>query len=217
MPESMSGHSVARTPRPILPVGASAVLIECADVEEASALASWAAMHFGEALTDIVPAMCTVLLVPSDATRLSVIANAVADAQPGQEARTVRAAVQIDVVYDGDDLADCANALGIGVEALVRMHQAADWRVAFIGFAPGFAYLIAADWPHRLARRADPRPRVPAGAVALADGFSGVYPNASPGGWQLIGRTTARLWDVDATPPTPFAPGVQVRFVEGPR
>lgn len=191
------------------------MLVECADVDEASALAAWAAMHFGEELSDIVPAMRTVLLVGSDPARLSSIASAVADSQPGPAAPDDRAAVDIDVVYDGEDLADCASALGIGVDALVRMHQAAHWRVAFIGFAPGFAYLIADDWPYRLPRRADPRPRVPTGAVALADGFSGVYPNASPGGWQLIGRTSMPLWDVDATPPTPFAPGVRVRFVEG--
>ena len=208
----MSGPSAARSPRSILPVGGSAVLIECTDVEEASALASWAAVHVGEALSDIVPAMRTVMLVASDPARLSSIATAVAEAQPGKAARDDRPSVEIDVVYDGDDLVDCASELGIGVDALVRMHQAANWRVAFIGFAPGFAYLIADDWPLRLPRRADPRPRVPAGAVALADGFSGVYPTATPGGWQLIGRTNARLWDVDAVPPTPFAPGVRVHF-----
>jgi KipI family sensor histidine kinase inhibitor len=208
----MSGHSAARAPRPILPVGGSAVLVECADSDEASALAVWTAAQYGEALSDIVPAMRTVLLVASDATRLSAIATAVAGARPGNAARDDLPAVRIDVVYDGDDLVECASALGIGVDTLARMHQAANWRVAFIGFAPGFAYLIAEDWPLRLPRRADPRPRVPPGAVALADGFSGVYPTASPGGWQLIGRTDARLWDVDAVPPTPFAPGVRVHF-----
>lgn len=204
-------------PRPVLPVGDAAALIECADANEASALATWAAGRFGEVLSDIVPAMRTVLLVAGDPAMLPSIVREAALADPHCGIATASEPVRIEVVYDGADLAACAGTLGVSVDALIRQHQGAHWRVAFIGFAPGFAYLMADDWPHRLVRRADPRPRVPAGSVAIADGFSGIYPGASPGGWQLIGRTSARVWDVEATPPTPFAPGVPVRFVAAAR
>ena len=211
----MSEPSATRPPRPVRPVGDAAVLIECADADDAGALAAWAAGRFGVALRDVVPAMRTVLLVAADAVLLASIAREASMAQPARGSAIAADPVRIDVAYDGEDLADCAGMIGVSVEALIRGHLAAHWRVAFIGFAPGFAYLIADDWPHRLPRHTAPRPRVPAGAVALADGFSGVYPGASPGGWQLIGRTSAQVWDVDATPPTPFAPGVRVRFTSG--
>ena len=91
-------------------------------------------------------------------------------------------------------------------------HTGAPWRVGFVGFAPGFAYLIGGDSRLAVPRRGEPRTRVPAGSVALAGGFSGVYPRESPGGWQLIGRTEAVLWDVDRPDPALLTPGMSVRF-----
>ena len=200
--------------RAVRPVGASAALIECIDPDEASALAAWIVQGFGPALRDVVPAMRTVLVVASTPAALTSATTAAAVARPERGSRPEAGPVRIEVDYHGPDLAECAQSLNLSVEGLVRAHLAASWRVAFIGFAPGFAYLIADDWPHRLPRLGDPRPQVPAGSVALADGFSGIYPGASPGGWRLIGRTETSVWDVGHEPPTPFAPGIPVVFAE---
>jgi KipI family sensor histidine kinase inhibitor len=99
------------------------------------------------------------------------------------------------------------------VEEAVTAHTGTQFSVAFCGFSPGFAYL--AGLPARLAvpRRASPRTRVPAGSVALADGWCGVYPQASPGGWALVGTTDVELFDLDRDPPALLTPGTRVRFV----
>ena len=120
----------------------------------------------------------------------------------------------VPVVYDGADLADVAAAAGLSVRDLVAAHLRLTWRVAFVGFTPGFGYLVPdGDWPE-VPRRADPRTRVPAGSVAVAGHYSGVYPGASPGGWQLIGRTDLRVWDTGREPPALLVPGTTVRFDE---
>jgi KipI family sensor histidine kinase inhibitor len=121
--------------------------------------------------------------------------------------------VTLPVRYDGPDLGDAAELLGMTVDELVARHSGARWRAAFVGFAPGFAYLTSADFALDVPRRATSRPRVEAGSVGLAGEFSGVYPRESPGGWQLIGRTDAVLWDVDRDPPALLRPGTDVRFV----
>lgn len=120
--------------------------------------------------------------------------------------------VVVPVAYDGADFDAVAALLDMSPEALVARHTAATWRVAFIGFAPGFAYLVSDDWPFDAPRLDVPRTRVPAGAVGLAGGFSGVYPRESPGGWQIIGRTALPLWDLASDPPARLAPGTRVRF-----
>ncbi|GGM19293.1 carboxyltransferase domain-containing protein [Promicromonospora citrea] len=125
------------------------------------------------------------------------------------EARTV----EIPVRYDGEDLAEAAALLGWSPEELVRRHTAAAWTVGFVGFAPGFAYLTGDDPDLVVPRRSSPRTRVPAGSVALAGPYSGVYPRESPGGWQLVGRTDAPVWDVTRERPALLLPGDRVRFV----
>lgn len=120
--------------------------------------------------------------------------------------------VEVDVVYDGDDLAVVATMLGLDPDGVVRAHSQQTWRVAFMGFAPGFGYLEGDGRALAVPRRDSPRTVVPAGSVALAGGFSAVYPRSSPGGWQLIGRTDAILWDPGVSPPSPLAPGRPVRF-----
>jgi KipI family sensor histidine kinase inhibitor len=90
-------------------------------------------------------------------------------------------------------------------------HQAVTFVSAFCGFAPGFAYLSGLD--AAVSRLATPRTRVPAGSVALAGTWCGVYPTTSPGGWRIIGSTDARLWDVDRDPPALLVPGTRLRFV----
>lgn len=124
--------------------------------------------------------------------------------------------VEIPVVYDGEDLADVAARVGCSAEEVVSRHAGAEYRVAFCGFAPGFAYLRGLDARLVLPRRDVPRPRVPAGSVAIAAEYSAVYPGASPGGWHLLGTTRLAMWDPgDAAAPARLVPGMRVRFVPG--
>jgi 5-oxoprolinase (ATP-hydrolysing) subunit B len=130
--------------------------------------------------------------------------------QPRQAGRLV----EIPVVYDGPDLADVATHCGLSPDEVVRRHTAADYIVYFIGFQPGFAYLGGLDESLHTPRRAEPRTAVPAGSVGIGGAQTGIYPLATPGGWQLIGRTALPLFDPQAEPPTLLAPGDRVRFVE---
>lgn len=122
--------------------------------------------------------------------------------------------VTIPVHYDGEDLAEVAELLGIGVREVIHRHTETEWQAAFGGFAPGFMYLLADGDPLTVPRRAQPRTHLPAGAVGLAGEFSGVYPKASPGGWQIIGHTEAVMWDLQRSEPALITPGRRVRFTE---
>ncbi|MFU0439238.1 5-oxoprolinase subunit B family protein [Streptomyces sp. BG2AG] len=130
--------------------------------------------------------------------------------------REERDAVEIPVVYDGPDLAEVAELWGVGVDEVPGLHSRTAFRVAFCGFAPGFGYLTGLPERLHVPRRATPRTRVPAGALALAGPYTGVYPRPSPGGWQLIGRLAdpaPALWDPDREPAALLGPGTRVRFV----
>jgi KipI family sensor histidine kinase inhibitor len=122
--------------------------------------------------------------------------------------------VEIVVHYDGPDLQEVAELTGMSADEVVSAHCGAAWRVAFAGFAPGFAYLTGGDTRLQVPRRREPRTAVPAGSVAIAGEFSAVYPRSSPGGWQLLGHTDAVMWDVDRQPPALLQPGAVVRFVD---
>lgn len=122
--------------------------------------------------------------------------------------------IVIPVHYDGADLADTADLLGITVAQLIARHTGSVWRCAFLGFAPGFGYLEAPDAGLAVPRLASPRTSVPVGAVGLAAGYSAVYPRSSPGGWRLVGRTATALWDEQRRPPAVLSPGARVKFVE---
>lgn len=122
--------------------------------------------------------------------------------------------VEILVHYDGPDLDEVAELTGLSAGEVVAAHTHTPWRVAFAGFAPGFAYLAGGDPRLRVPRRGEPRTSVPAGSVGLAGEFSAVYPRSSPGGWQLLGHTDAVLWDVDRQPCALLQPGSVVRFVD---
>ncbi|HEY1128121.1 MAG TPA: 5-oxoprolinase subunit PxpB [Roseateles sp.] len=121
--------------------------------------------------------------------------------------------VEIPVRYDGPDLADVAAHCGLSPEEVIRRHSAVEYVVYFIGFQPGFAYLGGLDETLHTPRRAEPRVTVPAGSVGIGGAQTGIYPLATPGGWQLIGRTALPLFDPRAEPPTLLAPGDRVRFV----
>ncbi|MCK7594143.1 5-oxoprolinase subunit PxpB [Pseudomarimonas salicorniae] len=127
--------------------------------------------------------------------------------------------VELPVCYhatQAPDLDAAAERLGLTVEALIERHTDPVYQVALLGFAPGFPYLLGMDPGLALPRHSQPRPRVAAGSVGIAGGQTGIYPQPSPGGWQLVGRTPWRLFDPQRAPPAPparLAPGARVRFV----
>lgn len=121
--------------------------------------------------------------------------------------------VEIPVRYDGPDLADTARLSELTIDELVSLHSGREYAAHFVGFLPGFAYLGEVDERIVAPRLAEPRTRVPAGAVGVAGRQTGVYPFASPGGWRLVGRTDVVLFDASRTPPVLIPPGARVRFV----
>ena len=197
--------------------GDQAVLAELADIDHVLAL------H--RALRDDPPAGVTEM-VPAARTLLLAFDPAVTDARRiGADLRGRRPVVTVDVpgrlvelpvVYDGLDLADVAERTGLRVAEVVERHSAVTYTVAFCGFVPGFGYLTGTDQRLHLPRRSSPRTRVPAGAVAIADEFSGIYPRAAPGGWHILGSTDAAMWRLDRDPPALLRPGDRVRFVPRP-
>jgi KipI family sensor histidine kinase inhibitor len=197
-------------------VGARALLVELGDVEEVWA---WhAALVAGRedgrlpAVEEIVPGACTVLLDGVESPPALAAELATWDVVGG-EPSAPGPLVEIPTVYDGEDLPWVAARWGLDVEDAVAEHSGTQLRAAFCGFAPGFAYLVGLPTSRHLPRRATPRPRVPAGAVAVAGEYTAVYPAASPGGWHLIGRTDAVLWDPGRPEPALIPPGARVRFV----
>jgi KipI family sensor histidine kinase inhibitor len=201
----------------VLPVGERAFLLEAGSLDEVLAVHAALEAARPDGVVDLVPAARTVLVrvdprvLPVSAARAWAVGVA-ADAEEG--VATGGGTVELEVAYDGADLAETADLLGVRAAELVRRHTGASWTVAFTGFAPGFGYLVSPDWPFDVPRLASPRTRVPAGAVALAGEFSGAYPRDTPGGWRLIGTTDARLFDPDAASPALLAPGTRVRFRE---
>ncbi len=120
---------------------------------------------------------------------------------------------EISVTYDGQDLEDVATTLGLSTEDIIARHLARTYSVDLIGFVPGWAYLSELDPALHLPRRTQPRPRVPAGSVAIAGAQTGVYPLVTPGGWHIIGHTDAVMFDPARNPPAILRPGDRVRFV----
>jgi KipI family sensor histidine kinase inhibitor len=209
---------VTQPPR-ILPMGDRALLLEVDSLAAATALHGSLAASRPTGVVDLVPAARTVL-VRVDPRLLSLagarawIDGATADAASGASVETD--VVDLEVVYDGADLAETAALLGMSAEELVRRHTTAQWSVAFTGFAPGFGYLVSPQWPFDVPRLDSPRTRVPRGSVGLAGEFTGAYPRDTPGGWRLIGTTSAPLFDPAAASPALLAPGTRVRFRPAP-
>jgi KipI family sensor histidine kinase inhibitor len=198
-----------------LSVGDHALLLECGSADQVRATYAEARRRHeaGELdCVDIVPAATTVLLdglADPEAVRAGVAAWP-ATATEEAEGRLVELAVR----YDGPDLESVARHCGLEVAEVVRRHRESEYVVAFCGFAPGFAYLSGTPEELHVPRLEEPRSKVPAGSVGLAGAFTGVYPRSSPGGWQLIARTDARLWDLDEDPPALLSPGTRVRFTD---
>ncbi|MVU79882.1 carboxyltransferase domain-containing protein [Nocardia sp. ET3-3] len=146
-----------------------------------------------------------------DRGRLGVRPDRAPDGPPGAD-RSGEPLV-VPVRYDGADLAEVARVLGLTEAEVIAQHTDTVWRCAFVGFAPGFGYLESPDGRLSVPRRTQSRTAIPPGAVALAGGYSAVYPRSSPGGWQLIGTTDLSMWQVDRDPPALVRAGGRIRFV----
>ena len=176
-------------------------------------------------VVDIVPAYATLALdyrpsVWADGEtglpwqHLAEAVRAVFESPP-DAAGAIGKTIEIPVCYDAayaPDLADVARHCGLDAATVVARHVGGDYRVAMLGFAPGFPYLLGLDPALVTPRRASPRTRVPAGSVAIGGAQTGIYPRELPGGWQVIGRTPLRLFDAARAAPSLLAPGDRVRF-----
>lgn len=199
----------------VLPCADVGLLVELADLEEVLALYAELVEDPPTGVVDLVPAARTLMLtIDPAATDVVEVERAVRAARPRRGVRPDAGHVEVPVTYDGEDLAEVGEITGLGERGVIEAHTGQEWTVAFCGFAPGFGYLVGTDDRLHVPRRSTPRTKVPAGAVALAGEFAGVYPRESPGGWQLIGHTALRAWDLDREPPALLVPGARVRFVE---
>ncbi len=196
----------------LLPCGDRGILVELPDADTRRRLDATLRRTPIAGVSEHVPGATTVLVrakpadlprVADDLRRLTLL-----EADDGATADELT----VPVVYDGEDLAEVAELLGITADEVVARHTGQTWTVEFAGFAPGFGYLLGDAGNLTVPRRSTPRTRVPAGSVGLADQFSGVYPKASAGGWQLLGRTDLAMWDVDRDEPALLVPGRRVRF-----
>jgi KipI family sensor histidine kinase inhibitor len=201
----------------LLPCGDTGLLVELPGLDDVLALHRHLREQPPPGTVDLVPAARTLLVRVEPGADLAAVARAVRSARPEPGAGAAEGDdVEVPVVYDGEDLDDVARHTGLDVGEVVRAHTEQVWTVAFAGFAPGFGYLVGEHERLAVPRRESPRTKVPAGAVALAGAFCGVYPRTSPGGWQLIGRTELAVWDLDRDPAALLRPGTRVRFVEKP-
>ena len=195
--------------------GPRALLIELDSLDSVLALHARLLASPPAGQVDVLAAARTVLAVFDSRASAQAARAAVAHLEETEAAdRDANAApVRIEVVYDGEDLAEVGRLTGLGADGVIATHSGQLWTAAFGGFAPGFAYLVGENEALNVPRRSTPRTAVPAGSVALAGNFSAVYPRSSPGGWQLIGRTAARMWDLDRDQPALLRPGSTVQYV----
>ncbi len=212
-------------PHTIAPLGDRALTIDFPSVDPANVrdllrtLDARVRMDAPAGVTARVPAIRTLTLhyEPTRTTYSALqhyIDTTLADLPVRPEAP--REPVIIPVRYGGEfgpDLADVAESHGTSPAAIIEAHTAGRYTVAMLGFLPGFPYLDGLDPALHTPRRATPRTSVPAGSVGIGGSSTGIYPFASPGGWHLIGRTSATLFAPDRTPPALLEPGDQVRFV----
>ncbi|CAG9001247.1 MAG: hypothetical protein CENE_03265 [Candidatus Celerinatantimonas neptuna] len=198
-----------------LPVNLTSLLIEFSNLEETLALHQNLVVDPIDSILEMIPAACTLLIYfdryRTDAYKLTA---SIRKREYSTHFFSCVQTIQIPVTYDGEDLQNVADCLGISVAEVIYRHTHQSYRVAFTGFAPGFAYLSCLENQLSVPRHASPRIRIPAGSVALAGEFSGIYPKDSPGGWQLIGRTDQQMWDLDREQPALLRPGDQVVFVD---
>ncbi|WP_442853153.1 5-oxoprolinase/urea amidolyase family protein [Arthrobacter sp. 9MFCol3.1] len=207
-----AGETAAHKVRSVRAVGTRAVLAELSGTQDVLALQALLLEKPLPGQQDVLAAAETVLVKaesPASARRIAARLMQLDLTAPVQRDGEL---VVIDTVYDGEDLAEVGRLTGLGTDGVIAAHSGQIWTVAFAGFAPGFGYMIGENQQLEVPRRSSPRTAVPAGSVALAGNYSAVYPRRSPGGWQLIGRTNAKMWDLDREPPALAAPGHRVQF-----
>ena len=196
------------------PAGERGLLVEVEELETVHRL--HAAVRGLELswLAELVPGYRTLLLVadPAHAEALDELAAALPELELPPAEAVAGEPVEIPVRYDGEDLDEVARLTGLEVDEVVRRHTDPEYTVAFLGFSPGFPYLVGLDPALEVPRRDTPRTSIPAGSVGLAGNQTGIYPTASPGGWQLIGRTETVLFDAERDPPSLLGPGSRLRF-----
>ncbi len=211
----------------VVPAGDSAILVELGSTidpiinDRVYALARAVEAADIEAVVELVPTYRS-LLVSYDplvsrydemSVRIAELLDSATETNATSEQGKI---IELPVVYGGDDGPDLdavAEHAGMSIQDVIDIHSSVDYRVYMIGFAPGFPYLGGLDERIATPRLKTPRVLVPAGSVGIAESQTGVYPNASPGGWQLIGRTTTILFDVSSSSPSYITPGSKVRFV----
>ncbi|MFN3506466.1 MAG: 5-oxoprolinase/urea amidolyase family protein [Allorhizobium sp.] len=198
-----------------LPVSLTVLIVELKDLDETLALFASLEAEPVDGIVDIVPAARTLMIrFKPEILTAERLAAAIAQRDLSGKIPPSDMLVEIPVVYDGEDLQDVANLTGLSATEVIERHTTSEYTVAFCGFAPGFGYLVGGDPALHVPRRQSPRTKIPAGSVALAGEFSGVYPQASPGGWQIIGTTPIKMWDLTREPPALFQPGYRVRFFD---
>ncbi|KQS75534.1 allophanate hydrolase [Rhizobium sp. Leaf384] len=198
-----------------LPVSLTTLLVELADLQETLALFASLEAEPVSGIVDLVPAARTLMIrFQASSSTPQALAREVATRDLSARIAPSDKRVDIPVRYEGEDLADVAELTGLSVDEVIRRHVDSAFTVAFCGFAPGFGYLVGGDPALQVPRRQSPRTRIPAGSVALAGAFSGVYPQESPGGWQIIGVTPEKMWDLSRDPPALFQPGYHVQFYD---
>ncbi|MCW2932403.1 MAG: carboxyltransferase protein [Actinomycetia bacterium] len=198
--------------RSVRRAGDRAILVECTSWREALRLTRELLRQPFRGQEEVIQGEVSVLVAFADDQSAREARSRLREQTTTELAPEPVREVRVDVVYDGPDLDTVGELTGLGRDGVARLHAQTSWTVAFAGFAPGFAYLMAPHDQLRVARRTEPRTRVPAGSVALGGTYSAVYPRESPGGWHLIGRSPTVMWDVNNDPPATLQPGDQVRF-----
>jgi KipI family sensor histidine kinase inhibitor len=196
------------------PAGERGLLVEVEDLETVHRLHAALRELDPPGVVELVPGYRTVLIVadPAHAGVLDDLAARLPKLELPPAEAVAGETVEIPVSYDGEDLPEVASLTGLEPEEVVRRHTAPEYTVAFLGFSPGFPYLVGLDPALEVPRRDTPRTSIPAGSVGLAGNQTGIYPTASPGGWQLIGHTEVTLFDPARDPPALLAPGTRLRF-----
>lgn len=199
-----------------LPVNLSMLMAELQSLEETMALNNLLReLSQNLFIEELTPAARTVLIrfnpIMTDA---NILAKQIAQLDVSAIEIQSGELVIIPVHYNGEDLSAVAEYLGITTEEVIKRHTNNEYQVAFCGFAPGFAYMVSKNAQLNVPRHQSPRVRIPANSVALAGEFSSVYPQASPGGWQLIGTTQTKVWDLHRTEPALLKPGYRVNFID---
>jgi len=198
-----------------LPSGSDSFLVELDDLGITLTLLDALLAAELEGVCEVIPGARTIMVrFDPFMTECTKLTGEIAKLDLSVRSSRSGALFEIPVRYDGEDLGDVAAILGCTINELILRHTEATYTVAFTGFAPGFAYMTCDDPGFDVPRRKSPRVKIPAGSVALAGKFGGIYPSDSPGGWQLLGTTPLVMWDTTRARAALLAPGDRVRFCD---